>query len=346
METLYIKVDENNPEIEKIKLAAEIIKRGGLVAFPTETVYGLGANALDEESAVKIYRAKNRPQDNPLIVHIQEVKELSLLAKNVPAKACELIEKFWPGPLTIIFEKSDRVPYKTTGGLDTVAVRMPDHAVARLLIRESGVPIAAPSANLSGKPSPTNAQDVMEDMKGRIDAVIDGGHSKFGVESTVLDLTGSAPVILRPGGVTREELEKVLGHVHVEENIKEGEKPRSPGLKYRHYSPRAEVFLVVGDIKEQVKKIKELALEFEKKGLKVGILATAQTRGEYRQENVLSAGDRDAPLTISSNLFSLLRRFDRMGMDIILAEGIPEKGLGLAVMNRLKRASGYKIIPV
>ncbi|MGB9840129.1 L-threonylcarbamoyladenylate synthase [Thermovenabulum sp.] len=346
METLYIKVDENNPEIEKIRLAAEIIKRGGLVAFPTETVYGLGANALDEESAVKIYRAKNRPQDNPLIVHIQEVKELSLLAKNVPAKAYELIEKFWPGPLTIIFEKSDRVPYKTTGGLDTVAVRMPDHAVARLLIRESGVPIAAPSANLSGKPSPTNAQDVMEDMKGRIDAVIDGGHSKFGVESTVLDLTGNVPVILRPGGVTREELKEVLGHVHLEENVKEGEKPRSPGLKYRHYSPRAEVYLVVGDKKEQVKKIKELALEFEKKGLKVGILATAQTRGEYLQGNVLSAGDRDAPLTISSNLFSLLRRFDRMGMDIILAEGIPEKGLGLAVMNRLKRASGYKIISV
>ncbi|MGB9813974.1 MAG: L-threonylcarbamoyladenylate synthase [Thermovenabulum sp.] len=344
METLYIKVDEKNPEIDKIRIAAEIIKKGGLVAFPTETVYGLGANALDEKAAIKIFEAKKRPQDNPLIVHIQDIKELYLLVKEVPQKAYSLIEKFWPGPLTLIFEKSERVPNGTTGGLDTVAVRMPDHRVARLLIRESGVPIAAPSANLSGKPSPTNAQDVMEDMKGRIDAVIDGGDSKFGVESTVLDLTGDIPIILRPGGITKEELEEVLGRVQVEDAISGIEKPKSPGMKYRHYSPKAEIYLIVGEIPLQIKKIKELAKEFERKGFKVGILATAQTRKEYFGENVISAGDRDAPLTISSNLFSLLRKFDRMGVDVILAEGIPETGLGLAVMNRLKRASGNRII--
>ncbi|MCG0275762.1 MAG: threonylcarbamoyl-AMP synthase [Thermosediminibacteraceae bacterium] len=344
MQTKLIKVNPENPDPESIKFAAGIIKAGGLVAFPTETVYGLGANALDEEAAFKIYRAKNRPQDNPLIVHICRYEELGKLVNKVPSNAQKLMKRFWPGPLTLVLEKSEVVPYSTTGGLDTVAVRMPKHPVALSLIKESGVPIAAPSANISGRPSPTNAQDVYEDLAGRVDLILDGGHCQVGVESTVLDLTGEVPVILRPGGVTREELEEVLGRVELDPGLAEGQKPKSPGQKYRHYSPKARVLVVEGPIEAQVKKISELAEKLTVQGKKVGIMATAQTRGFYNTGYVLSVGDRNAPLTISSNLFSVLRKFDRMGVEEIIAEGIPETGLGLAVMNRLRKAAGYNII--
>ncbi|WP_148865803.1 L-threonylcarbamoyladenylate synthase [Thermosediminibacter litoriperuensis] len=344
METKLIKVNPENPEPESVNLAARVIKNGGLVAFPTETVYGLGANALDEKAAFKIYQAKQRPQDNPLIVHIHSPGELEKLVSGVPRSARILMEKFWPGPLTMVLNKSGAVPYGTTGGLDTVAVRMPRHPVALALIRESGVPIAAPSANISGRPSPTAAEDVYEDLAGRVDLILDGGPCEVGVESTVLDLTGELPVILRPGGVTREELEAVLGRVELDPGLAEGQKPRSPGQKYRHYSPKARVLVVEGPVEAQVRKITELAEKLTAEGKKVGIMATAQTRRFYGTGCVLSVGDREAPLTISSNLFSVLRKFDRLGVEEVLAEGIPETGLGLAVMNRLRKAAGYNII--
>ncbi|MFO7152785.1 MAG: L-threonylcarbamoyladenylate synthase [Bacillota bacterium] len=344
METKLIKVNGKQPDLESIRMAADVIRRGGLVAFPTETVYGLGANALDGDAARKIYAAKNRPQDNPLIVHISACEEIKGLVKDLPERAQILMERFWPGPLTLILEKSDKVPYSTTGGLDTVAVRMPRHPVAQALIKESGVPIAAPSANLSGKPSPTNAQDVYEDMAGRIEMILDGGPCEVGVESTVLDLTGDVPMILRPGGVTIEELNEVLGRVELDPGLQPGQRPKSPGQKYRHYSPKAPVLVVEGPVEAQVEKITEMAKELSAQGKKVGIMATAQTRKFYETGYVFSVGDRNAPLTISANLFSVLRKFDRIGVDHILAEGIPESGLGLAVMNRLRKAAGYNII--
>jgi L-threonylcarbamoyladenylate synthase len=344
METKLIKVNPEKPDLGSIRIAAGVIRAGGLVAFPTETVYGLGANALDEDAARKIYNAKNRPQDNPLIVHISSHKEVEGLVRNMPPEARILMERFWPGPLTLVLEKSNKVPYSTTGGLDTVAVRMPRHPVALALIKESGVPIAAPSANISGRPSPTTAEDVYEDMAGKVDVILDGGPCEVGVESTVLDLTGDVPVILRPGGVTREELEEAVGRVELDAGLLPGQKPKSPGQKYRHYSPKAPMIVVEGPIKAQIKKISEMAKKLSVEGKKVGIMATAQTRMYYKTGYVISVGDRNAPLTISANLFSVLRKFDRMGVDQILAESIPESGLGLAVMNRLRKAAGYNII--
>ncbi|WP_422449059.1 L-threonylcarbamoyladenylate synthase [Thermoanaerobacterium sp. DL9XJH110] len=344
--TRIITVNKYNPEPDKIKLAAEIIKKGGLVVFPTETVYGLGGNALDEKAAEKIYSAKARPRDNPLIVHIHSLEQLDCLVRDIPAGARRLIDRFWPGPLTIIFNKNEIIPYSTTGGLDTVAIRMPDHPVALELIRESGVPIAAPSANISGRPSPTSAPDVFEDMAGRVDIILDGGPCTVGVESTVLDVSGDVPVILRPGGLTKEQLEEVLGPVELDPGLAPGEKPRSPGQKYRHYAPQARMTVVEGPVELQVKKIAELAASLEAGGRRVGIMATAQTRDSYPRGLVISVGDRDAPLTISSNLFSILRKFDRLGVDEILAEGVSKEGLGLAVMNRLYKAAGYNIIRV
>ncbi len=346
VETKIITVDKNRPEKDKIKKAAEIIRKGGLVAFPTETVYGLGGNALDEDAAKKIYAAKGRPQDNPLIVHISDILQLEKLVKEIPERAKLLMDKFWPGPLTIIFNKSEVVPFGTTAGLDTVAIRMPSHAVALELIKEAGVPIAAPSANISGKPSPVCAEDVAEDLAGRIDMILDGGKVMVGVESTVLDLSEKVPIILRPGGVTREQLEEVLGRVELDPGLAPGEKPRSPGQKYRHYAPKAPMTLVEGSIDNQVKVINELAEKLEAEGLKVGIMATAQTRHLYTRGHIISAGDRTAPLTISSNIFSILRKFDRMEVDQILAEGISKEGIGLAVMNRLYKAAGYNVLKV
>jgi len=329
METILLKVNPWRPSKRKIQTAAGIIRRGGLVAFPTETVYGLGANALDVEAVEKIFEVKGRPLDNPVIVHIAKKEELKKLAKEVPEKAKILAERFWPGPLTLILKKSEVLPGVTTAGLDTVAIRMPDNKTALGLISASGVPIAAPSANISGRPSPTAAEHVMRDLNGKIDAVIDGGAANIGLESTVLDLTASVPTILRPGGVTFEELKGVLGKVE-KQSILLG-KPRSPGMKYRHYAPKAELILV-GD----AEKIPEIVSKLS--GKKIGILATRENAQMY-SGIVEVVGSRKNLREVARNLFNALRKLDEEGVDIIISENFEEKGIGLAIMNRLKKAA-------
>jgi L-threonylcarbamoyladenylate synthase len=346
IKTQLVKIDKKRPDEDKIKEAAQIIKRGGLVAFPTETVYGLGANALDEQAAAKIYLAKGRPQDNPLIVHIHSVTQLDGIVKEIPSKARNLMDKFWPGPLTIIFNKKDIVPPGTTGGLDTVGVRMPDNPIALALIREAGLPIAAPSANISGRPSPTNARDVYDDLSGKVDMILDGGACTLGVESTVVDVSEDVPLVLRPGGLTVEKLQLALGKIELDPGLAPGEKPRSPGQKYKHYAPKAKVTVFEGPLPLQVSNIKTQAKQLLAKGIKVGIMSTAQTQASYPFDMVVSVGDRNAPLTISANLFSVLRKFDRLGVEVILTESVSTEGLGLAVMNRLHKAAGYNIVKV
>lgn len=348
-ETVILKVSSENPEKEKIALAAEVIRRGGLVAFPTETVYGLGADALNSEAVRNIYLAKMRPLDNPIIVHVAKREDVYRLAVDVSEHAEKLMRYFWPGPLTLILKASEIVPRTTTGGLDTVAIRMPRHKVALALIEASGTPIAAPSANLAGKPSPTMAEHVIQDLYGRIDVILDAGPTNIGVESTVLDLTCNPPQILRPGGTTYEELRSVLGKVSVHPAVVskseiQVEKARSPGLKYRHYAPKAETIVVEGEFDAVVEKVTELARKYVGEGKKVGILATDESLQKYGLGIVKSMGSRSNLLSVARNLFKLLREFDNEGVDIIIAEGLPQKGLGLAVMNRLRKAAGYNII--
>jgi L-threonylcarbamoyladenylate synthase len=348
-QTLILKVNAENPDPAKIQTAAEIIKQGGLVAFPTETVYGLGADALNADAVLALFEAKKRPLDNPPIVHVASVSEVSRLVQDVPAKAELLMKTFWPGPLTLLFKHSSIVPSVTTAGLDTVAIRMPKHKVALALIKASGCPIAAPSANLAGKPSPTNAQHVYEDLNGRVDAIIDGGATNIGVESTVVDLTVDPPMLLRPGGTTFEALKQVLGdmklHAFVEaEKELPLEKIRSPGMKHRHYAPKAEVILVEGSIEAVTCKIQELANSYWLKGIKVGVLATDETQTAYKADVVRSLGSRSNLPIIAQNLFRLLRDVDAENVGVILAEGVSSEGIGLAVMNRLRKASGYHIV--
>ncbi|HCD08869.1 MAG: Sua5/YciO/YrdC/YwlC family protein [Thermoanaerobacter sp.] len=346
--TKIIRVNKNNPEIELIDFAAKVIKEGGLVAFPTETVYGIGVNSFNEEAIKKIFIAKGRPQDNPLIVHIAELEQIYDLVKEVPQKAKTLMKKFWPGPLTLIFKKSQKVPYVNTAGMDTVAIRMPSNTIAHLLIKRAEVPISAPSANVSGKPSPTDASHVIEDLYGKVDVIIDGGKCDVGVESTVLDLTEKVPVILRPGAVTLEMLREVIGNVEVDPSLlkkpQEDLKPKSPGMKYKHYSPNAEVYIVTGDLEKVVKKIQELTEEQLKYGKKVGIMATVQTSTQYEKGEIIVVGDRNRPETIAKNLFEVLRQFDKKGVDVIFAESFEYDNIGLAIMNRLEKAAGYKEI--
>jgi L-threonylcarbamoyladenylate synthase len=348
-ETLVLKVDSNTPEIKAIRVAAIFIKNGGLVAFPTETVYGLGADALNPKAVRNLFRAKKRPLDNPPIVHVGDFQDVYRLATEVPEKAERLMEVFWPGPLTLIFKRSKIVPDVTVASLDTIAVRMPRHNVALALIRESGCPLAAPSANLAGKPSPTTAEHVLEDLNGRIDAVLDAGPTRIGVESTVLDLTVDPPQILRPGGTPLEALKRVLGKVElhpvaVAEKEIAIEKARSPGMKHRHYAPKAEVVVVEGELAAVAKKVAELTDFYRRRKLKVGVLATDETAALYRADVVKSLGSRSSLNAIAKNLFKLLREFDLEGADVIIAEGVPTEGLGLAVMNRLRKASGYNIV--
>ncbi|MBS7633546.1 threonylcarbamoyl-AMP synthase [Candidatus Bathyarchaeota archaeon] len=330
-------------------VAAALIRNGGLVAFPTETVYGLGANALNPKAIRALFAAKKRPLDNPPIVHISDIGDIYKLTKRIPHDAKKLMKIFWPGPLTLIFERSSIVPDETVCGLSTIAIRMPRHKVALALIEKSGCPIAAPSANLAGKPSPTSATHVMEDLEGRIDAVLDAGPTRVGVESTVLDLTVDPPEVLRPGGTSLEKLKTVMKQV-VLNPVVTAEKPvsfkqvRSPGLKHRHYAPKAKLIVVEGDLEAVVKQIVELAHRYIGSGREVGILATDETVGEYAACNLKSMGSRSNLATAARNLFKLLREFDSKGVDIILAEGVPSKGLGLAIMNRLRKASGYTII--
>jgi L-threonylcarbamoyladenylate synthase len=344
VKTLVLKVSPVQPEPEKIKIAAQTIRDGGLVAFPTETVYGLGANALDERAVLRIFQAKNRPTDNPLIVHIANKEDVYLLAETVPSRAEILIDRFWPGPLTLLMPKSELVPAATTAGLATVAIRMPSHPIARALIAEADVPIAAPSANLAGRPSPTTAQHVWDDLSGKIEVLIDGAEVGFGVESTVLDLTADPPTVLRPGPVTVGELRQILGRVEVHP-IATAEIPaeaviaRAPGMKYRHYAPSAEVVVVEGPLPRVVGKIQELWQEYQREGKRVGIMATKETAGEYQSAIVKVVGTRRNLRTVAKNLFQTFRDFDREGVDVILAEGVEISGIGLAIMNRLRKAA-------
>ncbi|TCT13100.1 translation factor SUA5 [Natranaerovirga pectinivora] len=350
MKTKIYKIDKNNIDDNKIKEAAAILKEGGLVAFPTETVYGLGANALDVDAANKIYKAKGRPSDNPLIVHIANVESLNELVAYLPEKGKKVIEAFWPGPLTLILNKSKNIPDNITGGLNTVAVRMPSHPIAIEVIKEAKIPIAAPSANTSGRPSPTNANHVIEDLEGKIDMIIDGGMVDIGLESTVIDFTSDIPLILRPGYITKEMIENVIGKIEIDKALLEefahSEAPRSPGMKYKHYAPKAPLNIIDGELDKVVCKINELLLDNEKKGLKVGIIATKQTKMYYNSGIVKVIGDRNHENEIAKHLFKTLREFDALGVDIILSESFNENYLGQAIMNRLLKASGYKIIKV
>jgi L-threonylcarbamoyladenylate synthase len=350
-QTLLLKVDSQNPEIENVRVAADFINKGGLVAFPTETVYGLGADALNAEAVLALFRAKKRPLDNPPIVHVGDVKDVYGLTMEIPTVAEKLMKTFWPGPLTLIFKRSVTVPDVTVAGLDTIAVRMPRHNVALALIRESGRPISAPSANLAGKPSPTTAMHVIEDLNGRIDVVLDAGPTAIGVESTVLDLTANPPQILRPGGTSYESLNKTLGKVELNPAVTAEEpttieKARSPGLKHKHYAPDADVIVVQGKPSATIDKINELATFHMRRGSRVGILCTDETAEYYRANVVKTLGSRNDLSAVARNLFRLLREFDLDRVDVIIAESVPTEGIGLAVMNRLRKASGYRIYNV
>ena len=310
METIIRKIDKNNIDKNVIQEAGNILKKGGLVAFPTETVYGLGANALDEKAAQKTYAAKGRPSDNPLIVHIADYEDLRRIAVKIPPETDALAVHFWPGPLTMIFWKSEAVPCGTTGGLDTVAVRMPADPVALEVIRSAGGFVSAPSANTSGRPSPTAAEHVVNDLDGKIDMVIDGGDVEIGVESTILDMTVSPPMILRPGAVTAEMFEEVIGPVEIDRTILKAEsgiRPKAPGMKYRHYAPKARLLIVEGDIREEILAIRQIAYAAHRRKRKVGIIATQETLPFYNYGTVKNVGTRENEKTIARNLYRVLR---------------------------------------
>jgi L-threonylcarbamoyladenylate synthase len=347
--TVMLKVDVQQPDIKKIRVAADIIRKGGLVAFPTETVYGLGADALNPDAILKLFEAKKRPLDNPPIVHVTNIRDVYRLSEHVPPKAGKLMKTFWPGPLTLVFKRSTIVPDVTVAGLSTIAVRMPQHPVASALIRESQRPIAAPSANLAGKPSPTSAKHVFDDLNGRIDAILDGGPTRIGVESTVLDLSVEPPLVLRPGGTSLEALRQAVGDVKLHPFVSAEkevpvEKARSPGMKHKHYAPNAQVIVVEGAIPAVRAKVKELVESYRQKGVNVGVLATDETLAAYEADLIKSLGSRFNLAVVARNLFRLLREFDAEGVDVIIAEGVPTEELGLAVMNRLRKASGYNIV--
>lgn len=351
METEIIRVEDTEDIDEKeLERAARLLREGELVAFPTETVYGLGANAMDEQAARKIYEAKGRPSDNPLIAHIASMEGLRALVSHVPEAGLKLADRFWPGPLTMVFPKSRNVPYGTTGGLETVAVRMPSDPVAHKLLEMAGVPIAAPSANTSGRPSPTTADHVYQDMQGRIAMIVDGGTVGIGVESTIVDVTGPVPVILRPGAITHEMLTEVLGEVLVDPAVlgpvKTDTRPQAPGMKYRHYAPKAELVLVEGQQEKVVAEINRLAGDRISQGYEVGVICTDETLGCYRNGQVRSIGPRSHEETIAHNLYALLREFDDLGVDFIYSESFGDDHLGQAIMNRLMKAAGYHRIYV
>lgn len=347
MDTIIVKVTEQG---DSIKRASDILRAGGLVAFPTETVYGLGGDGLNKEASGKIYAAKGRPSDNPLIIHIGDRDALGELVKEVKKPAVKLMDAFWPGPMTLIFDKADRVPKETTGGLDTVAIRYPSHPIALRLLRESGVYIAAPSANLSGRPSPTDARHVVEDLNGRIDMILDGGAVEIGLESTIIDVTGVHPVILRPGFITKEMIEQILPDITVDpailvESKQERLVAKAPGMKYKHYAPRGQLYLVEGTNEKAVfEKINALVKEASEKGLRVAVIATEESAGSYPAGLVKVMGSRLREETVAKKLFAILREMDDLGVDIIYSESFGRQGLGQAIMNRLLKAAGYQII--
>ncbi len=349
METQVRRLSYSQIDETMIEEAGRIIRKGGLVAFPTETVYGLGGDALNPESSKKIYAAKGRPSDNPLIVHIADKKDLHRIVREVPEKAKKLMEAFWPGPLTMIFYKNELVPQATTGGLDTVAVRMPSDRIAAAFIRAAGGFVAAPSANVSGRPSTTTAAHVEEDLSGRIEMILDGGQAVIGLESTIVDMSVEPPVILRPGAVTKEMMEAVIGPLEVDKAIiapDSGVKPKAPGMKYRHYAPRADLAVVEGSTEAVIASINRLAEQAEAEGKRVGIIATDETKDRYPKGLVLSLGARKHEEEIAQHLFEVLRDFDETDVDCIYSEAFDEASIGPAIMNRLLKAAGHKVIQV
>lgn len=347
MDTIIEVISEKENNEKALKLAGEIIKKGGLVAFPTETVYGLGGDGLNKESSKKIYAAKGRPSDNPLIIHISRFESIYEIVSDVPEEAKALADAFWPGPLTMILKKKDCVPYETTGGLDTVAIRMPGHKAALSFIEAAGGFVAAPSANLSGRPSPTLAKHVIDDMNGRIDMIIDGGQVGIGVESTIVDITGERPVILRPGFITEEMLERVLGKVEVDRTIMDnssGERPKAPGMKYRHYAPKGSMTIIEGDQDSVIKLINQYTRESVSKGEKVGVLCSDEIIDSVIAPVKISAGPRNDEEEIARRLYRILREFDDEQVTVIYSEGFSKNGFGQAVMNRLLKAAGFNVI--
>ncbi|BBG24081.1 L-threonylcarbamoyladenylate synthase [Sulfuracidifex tepidarius] len=340
--TEVIKVDPVNPEAEKIRKAADLVKKGEIVAFPTETVYGLGGDAYNAEAARKVFQAKNRPMDNPLIVHIADHEQLLDVAKEIPDKVMEITQIVWPGPLTFILKKTDSIPKETTGGLDTVAVRMPAHPVALMLIRESGVPIAAPSANTATKPSPTTAEHVKQDMDGRIPMIVDGGETFFGVESTIINMTVSPPALLRPGPFTLEELEKLLGEIYVPPQLKgigEFDKALAPGMKYKHYAPSKKMVMVEDNsiFLDAVKMISSKR--------KIAVLCSKEVEVKVPpQIPRIVLGSEENLYEIARNLFSAFRKLDTLDVEMGVIQSFPEKGIGMAIMNRARKACGFSSI--
>lgn len=349
METKIIKIDRKNPDKELLQEAGRLLKEGALVAFPTETVYGLGGDGLKEDAAARIYAAKGRPSDNPLIVHIAGIEALKILAADIPPLAYKLADRFWPGPLTMILKKSDVVPYATTGGLDTVAIRMPSDEIAREIIRASGTYIAAPSANLSGRPSPTKAEHVIEDLSGRIEMIVDGGDSDIGLESSIIDLSGEIPMILRPGFITKEDLEQVAAEVEYDKAVlaakmQESVVAKAPGMKYRHYAPKGQITIVEGDPADVVKKINALTAGLEAKGVRTAVLCAEETKEQYVCSHVFSLGSLKHEKEIPAHLFAVLRMLDTKQMEVIYSESFENTRLAKAIMNRLRKAAGYQII--
>lgn len=345
LHTEVIKIDRKKMDVQALEKAGRILQKGGLVAFPTETVYGLGADALSEEAAKKIYAAKGRPSDNPLIIHIADTEHLDKIVKCVPEAAKKLADAFWPGPLTMIFDKSACVPYGTTGGLDTVAVRMPSDEIARELIRQGGGYVAAPSANTSGRPSPTTAQHVYEDMDGRIPLILDGGAVEIGLESTIVDLTEEMPTILRPGYISLEMVKAIVGDAEVDKGLIAGDsgiRPKAPGMKYRHYAPKADLKIVEGPMDRVITYINEKA----DGSRRTGIICTEETKDCYPQGDVKCIGSRKNELSIANHLFQVLREFDEDGVEAIYSESFEAPGLGQAIMNRLLKAAGHQRIDV
>ncbi|QUI20915.1 threonylcarbamoyl-AMP synthase [Vallitalea pronyensis] len=349
METIIRRVDNKDIEHNIIEEAAHILQQGGLVAFPTETVYGIGAHALDAQAVSDIYKAKGRPSDNPLIVHVAHMEDVEKYAMHIQDKARLLMEHFWPGPLTLVFNKKEIIPAYITGGLSTVAIRIPSHPIARSIIEASGLPIAAPSANISGRPSPTMGQHVIHDLQGKVSMIIDGGSSEIGLESTVVDVTESTPTILRPGGITKKMLEKVVGAVVEDPAIKsmnENMVPKAPGMKYRHYAPNAELIVFKGNKDRVIDHINKLVEQKEMEGSRIGIIATKQTKDRYRGDHVLVIGDRHKPDDIAANLFKVLREFDERQVSCIYSEAFSNQDIGYATMNRLLKAAGNKVIRI
>ncbi|URN84617.1 L-threonylcarbamoyladenylate synthase [Acetobacterium wieringae] len=348
MKTKIINIEVlDESTLADLEAVASLIRAGGTVVFPTETVYGLGADALNPQAIKKIFAAKSRPDDNPLIVHIASLDEVKPLVANIPAKAETLMKVFWPGPLTIIMEKAVTIPTEVTGGLNTVGVRFPDHPIAQAFIKMAGCPIAAPSANRSGRPSPTQGKHVLEDLDGRVDGMILSADTELGLESTVIDMTVEPPVVLRPGDITLAELREILGEVAVSANVTENvvpEKISSPGMKYTHYSPKGELVVVKGSPEEIRDKINRALSHHKGKAMTIGVLASDETMGFYREGLIISLGSRNDPKEMAKNLFSRLRTFDELGVEKIFAEDIPLNNETLALINRLYKAAGYAFI--